>query len=291
MKLSVSSAELVFGKLSVGLGYRANSAILIAAFFACSSLLVPVSYSVVLACLLISAAAFLPEAAKGRKVSRLEAEIVPFLIRMAKLPKGTPSRAIFERVGAGGPLAELLSEARFAYVKSSGRKTAERIIDETFAPYARQSRYVSVFTEALKVGISHNFEASDFLLKVAREMEESKNLEGKREASLAIQKYTILSAGGFFVPFILGTVGSIVRLFSKLAPSLAGFGISFGGNSEVLGISIFVYSVLIMPALAAVICAGAMEGKPENIPAYLVALGAGALVSFSLAGALLPAGG
>ncbi len=284
-----SPEERLLRYASRGMGYAANCAVAVALVCAAALAVLPLKYAAATIVASVLVAFQLPGAASERKLARIEKEIVPFLVKMAKLPKGTPSRAVFERVQPQGELASILASARNSYLKSSGRISAEDALEEAFRPYLERSGQVALLLEAVKTGISHNFDACDFLLKVSREIEEVREIEERRRASVELQKYTILSAGAFFVPFMMGAVSSIVGLLARMGGTSAAFGVSFQGDPAALKASLFAYSVLIMPAMSAAIASLAIEKRPQNLAAYLVVLEAAAIASFSAACAVLPA--
>jgi hypothetical protein len=214
------------------------------------------------------------------KTIEIEREIVPFLLKMARLPKGTPARAILERADGKTNLGSLLLKARAEYLKGSGRKGLDACIDGAFANF--RSGKIDRFLDTLKIGISNNFDAAALVRRTAADLQEMEALEEKRRAAMALQKYTLLSAGGFFVPFILGATSSIIGIFSGIG---GGLGLDLPKDPGVLTGCLFAYS-LILPAICAVFIPLGIEGKKEAIPKYLALVPIG-LAAFLLAKSML----
>jgi hypothetical protein len=218
------------------------------------------------------------------RVSRVEKEIVPFLLKMSRLPKGTPARTILERADEKSELGALLSEARRDYLKGSGRKSLESCLDKAFSRV--RSSKISRFLDALKIGIANNFDAAELVRRTASDLQEMETIDAKRSAALSIQKYTLISTGAFFVPFLLGATTSIIAIFSRMGPGLSSFGVSIPKSPAVLGASLLAYS-LILPVVSSCFVSLGIEGKKESLPKYLLLMPAVALAMFLVGKSLL----
>lgn len=208
-----------------------------------------------------------------KRTERIERELVPFLLKMSRVPKGTPARAIVARAaGAKGEISSLLSSAEREYLKRSGRVSMQECIRKEFLPYSAKSRLVKIFSETIVIGISNNFDASDLVRKSAMEIQELSELESRRKSSLSVQKYTILSAGGLFVPFILGATAAITDLAGELSRGLASFGLSAEfQKSPLLSVALLAYSIA-LPAMSGAFVGIGIEGRKRNAIAYLAIL-------------------
>ncbi len=198
--------------------------------------------------------------------SKIERELVVFLLRLSRIPKGSPARAILSRADGKTEIGRRLRKAETAYEKHSGRKSLADCILSEFSEFSGNRR-ISIFARTIVIGIGNNFDAGELVRKTARELEGLKSIEDKRKNSLRIQKYTLLASAGFFVPFILGTTSSIISILSKMsgAGGLFGFGAS-AGNPEIVGLSLFGYC-LILPIISAKVASdisGGSDGEKVN---------------------------
>lgn len=213
----------------------------------------------------------------------VEREIVPFLLKMARLPKGTPARRILDS-GAGGALGARLEKARSLYSKSSGSRSIAACLDSAFAGLEGSWR-TSFFLDTAKVGIENNFDTAGLVSRAAAELRKREALEEKRAAALAVQKYTLVAAGAFFVPFMLGATAAIIRMLASLGSGLAYFGFAISGT-EALPALLLTYS-LILPLISAAFISVSLEGRRERLLPYSAAMAAAAAGSFAAASALL----
>lgn len=182
--------------------------------------------------------------------AKIERELVPFLLRLSRIPKGSPTKAILAKSDGKTEIGKRLKRAETAYEKHSGRKGLEECILSEFSEFSGNRR-ISVFARTVVIGIGNNFDAGDIVRKTARELEGLKSIEDKRKNALRMQKYTLLASAGFFVPFILGTTSSIISLLSRISVegSLFGPGIS-AANPWLIKLSLFCYC-MILPAISA----------------------------------------
>ncbi|MFH0962180.1 MAG: hypothetical protein V1820_05870 [archaeon] len=219
--------------------------------------------------------------------ARIERELVPFLLRLSRIPKGTPARALVGRAD-GGEIGKLLNSAEREYLKGSGRKSLQACILKSFGRF--RGRKVRIFAETLVTGISNNFDAAELVRKTASEIQEISAIEEKGRAARSIQKYTILASSGFFVPFILGATSSIIVLVSGISKGLAGFGIRTTGSPELLSGTLLAYS-LILPGISAGFLSFGIEseggGRVRRFLRLSALLSASALAAFLIGKRLL----
>lgn len=128
-------------------------------------------------------------------------------------------------------------------------------------------RAAGILVSGYRTGI----DLSDALGEAAEDIEKTLEIHRENRASMTVEKYTMLFAGGFIVPLILG---SMISLVSGLdLSSLYEFGVGSSDSKEVLSnaamgnqIYVIIYSVM------AAVFVAYQENRLENLPVYLLIL-------------------
>lgn len=121
----------------------------------------------------------------------------------------------------------------------------------------------------LILGYETGANISDALKEIAEDISQTFDLYRQRSASMTVEKYTLLMAGGIMVPLILGSMISLVQGLNLSALSGLGFGLKESLknsilNNAVLGNQIYIGIYAIMSSVFVAF----QENKIENALVY-----------------------
>jgi hypothetical protein len=210
-----------------------------------------------------------PTLLAARIREEIERPLVNALYVASRLPAGTPARAVLHRIAQCkefGLLQEVFEEGYNSYVKGGGRRGLEETLQsiQERVRSAKLDRMIQTFI----LGTKNNKDASSLLLKTAEDLEDIEELKKNRSSSLALQKYTVLSASAVFVPFILGTTAGCLKFLegmgSAILPSIG----SAAASSGAVGSALFGYSI-IQAVLSALWVAFGIDDRPSLVAVYL----------------------
>lgn len=138
-------------------------------------------------------------------------------------------------------------------------------------------RSVNIMLSGYRTGI----DLSEALREAAEDIEKTLAIDRENSASIVVEKYTILFAGGIIVPLILGSMLSLVGSIDLSSLQEFGMGGQNGGILEnaVLGNQIYVaiYSII------ASVFVAYQENRIENSLVYILFLLPASLALFNLA--------
>jgi len=212
----------------------------------------------------------LPALLAARIREEIERPLVNALYVASRLPAGTPSRAVLSRISQCnefGLLQEVFAEGYNSYIKSGGRRgmeeTLQSIQDRVRSP--KLDRMIQTFI----LGTKNNKDASTLLLKTAEDLEDIQELRKDRRASLALQKYTVLSASALFVPFILGTTAGCLKFLEGMGSAvLYPASGSASASAAAVGFALLGYS-MILAVLSSLWVAFGIDDRPSLVAVYL----------------------
>jgi flagellar protein FlaJ len=148
------------------------------------------------------------------------------------------------------------------------------------------SRILKRAVEILENGYRTGMDLSEALREVAEDAEKTMEIARENDASMVVEKYTILFAGGVIVPLILGAMVSLVSGldFSPLSE----FGVGSSQSGEILKNAVIgnqIYSIIY--SIMASLFVAYQEKRLENSIVYMAVLLPLSLILFNLAARLL----
>jgi len=128
------------------------------------------------------------------------------------------------------------------------------------------NRAIDIMLSGYRTGI----DLSEALREAAEDIEKTLAIDRENSASIVVEKYTILFAGGIIVPLILGSMISLVGSIDL--SSLQEFGMG-GQNKEILENAVFGNQIYVaIYSIIASVFVAYQENRIENSLAYLVVL-------------------
>ncbi|MCK4883498.1 MAG: type II secretion system F family protein [Candidatus Diapherotrites archaeon] len=172
----------------------------------------------------------------ARRVNQIELFLPDALYQMSSFPTGSPIESSLLSVSSSG--YPWLSEEFALTLKQIN---AGSPVPEAFESLWRRcnSPLVRRACVLLSQGYSTGFDMSNALREVADDIYEVRSLYRESQASLAIEKYTLILAGAFFVPAILGILLGMVSSLDFSGLVDIGFGMESAVKKEVLENAVF----------------------------------------------------
>lgn len=214
-------------------------------------------------------ALLLPGFLAGQRSAKIEAALPDSLYRASSLAGFMPFEEVLGSLSKGGtPLAREFARVRNGI--SLGIPPEDAL---AAAAKRNDSSPLRRVCSLLAAGYSAGADMGAALKEAADDISETASAMRERAAGLAMEKWTLLLAGGAIVPFTLGTMVSLTDSLDLGA--LSDFGLGASGTEKyelraaaVLGTQIYLaaYSVL-----AALFVAG-IEGRAERSLPYALAL-------------------
>ncbi|MCD6434074.1 MAG: type II secretion system F family protein [Candidatus Diapherotrites archaeon] len=204
---------------------------------------------------------------------RKEAEIPEMLLQAASFPKGIPTERIIEYLGRNKTL--LGREFEIASIKIKKNSNVDEVLEEISKRNRSEviSRAIKLLLHSYKTGA----DMSECFRETAKDIMNTMNILKERAASILIERYTLLLAGGLIVPLILGLLTALVCSFGAIQPSE--FGLS---NSEGL-LETLKLATQIYIAEYAVLASGFValqESKPRKCFVYAAVLLPASMLSY-----------
>lgn len=201
---------------------------------------------------------------------KIEEEVPDVLLVASSLPEAQNISKVvgFAAKNSNGPIAEEFSIA-------NSEITAGMPVEEALARISRRNnsasleRAIGMLVAALDSGANM---ASAFR-ETAEDFMETSSVLRERAASTALQKYTMLAASAFLVPFILGKLASLVQGFSLSTLPELGIGMAENQRREILsaaGLGNIVYIAEL--AVIASLFIAFQEGNQKKAIVYAIFL-------------------
>jgi Flp pilus assembly protein TadB len=183
---------------------------------------------------------------------------------------------------ADGNDKELANEFRKACMQIDRGFPVKEALDDIAR--RNDSRILSRAMHLLKVGYSTGADISNALKEAAEDINETAEVIRDRNASVTIEKYTLLLAGGIIVPLILGTLISLVLSLNLHGLQELGMGMDAATKEKILENSILGDQVyLVIYAVLASIFVAYQENANERALLYGSVLVPVSLLLFNLA--------
>lgn len=198
----------------------------------------------------------------------LEKELPDALFHAAALSRFLGPEEVVEALSEGyGPLSQEFKKASRRVRKGSPLGEAlESIAGESGSPLVRQA------LQLLAEGLASGADVSAALKRSGEHARALQRVRGERQAIIAVEKYTLLLAGGLVVPLILGVMSSVVS------------GLPLEGGGEVAASALLgSQAYLVEYAVIASFFAAMLEDAPKKAVGYAVFLVPAALGLFLLA--------
>ncbi len=167
----------------------------------------------------------------ARRVSQIELFLPDALYQMSSFPAGSPIEQSLASV----------SSSDYPWLSDEFALTLKQInagapVPEAFDGLWRRcnSSLVRRACVLLSQGYSTGFDMSIALREVADDIYEVRSIYRESQASLSIEKYTLILAGAFFVPAILGILLGMVSSLDFSGLVEIGFGMDSAVKKEVL---------------------------------------------------------
>jgi pilus assembly protein TadC len=139
------------------------------------------------------------------------------------------------------------------------------------------NRAINIMLSGYRTGI----DLSEALREAAEDIEKTLTIDRENSASIVVEKYTILFAGGIIVPLILGSMISLVSSIDL--SSLQEFGMG-GQSREILENAVFGNQIyVVIYSIIASVFVAYQENRIENSLVYVLFLLPTSLVLFNLA--------
>ncbi len=201
---------------------------------------------------------------------KLEDEIPDMLLLASSLPGHStiPKIIGFMASNGSGPLSW---EFRRAEKEIAAGIPIESALDSMAARNgsAALDRAIGMINVALDSGA----EMSRAFRETAEDFMQTHAITRERASAMAVQKYTLLAAGGFLVPFILGKLGSMAEGFSVSAVSGLGIGATEGQRLALASAASLASATYIAEfTVIAAMFIGLQEGRPKKAALYALAL-------------------
>ncbi len=210
---------------------------------------------------------------------KIEEQTPDLLLLASSLPgvSSLPKIAQFMAVGNSGPLAEEFAIARAEMAAGMPAEEALSRIGKRNSS-AALTRAIGMIIAALDSGANMRLAFRE----TAEDFMHTQSIMRERAAATAMQKYTLLLAGGALVPFILGKLGAMVEGFSLSSVSEIGIGMPQAQRISMQSAVSLASAVYIAEfALIASAFIAMQEGRPRRAIVYALGLlPAGLLVYF-----------
>ncbi|MAG21847.1 MAG: hypothetical protein CL943_00890 [Candidatus Diapherotrites archaeon] len=215
---------------------------------------------------------------KKRKREQLIPDI---LLQASAFPKGT----------SFGKIIDYFSNARFGLLGKEFEKAQLEIgkgasVQQALDNISKRCRsdIVGRAMRLLKQGYVSGADMSTTFRETADDLLETNAILRERNAALVIEKYTLLFAGGFIVPAILGLLVGMVGSMDFAALELLEFGASAAEKGALLESTILANQIYIVEySLLAAFFVALLEGNPKKVLVYAAFLLPISLISFNAA--------
>ncbi len=241
----------------------------------------PLSYQLLLflAILTLPPAAFFfyHEFLEGKKTSQLEEAIPHAAMQIASFPSRSSNELVAKTISQGG-YGELSSE----FTEIEKRMQAGASFPNALQASAkkRNSRLFRQFTVILTLSHHSGGDVSNALKAFADDAFCVKNLKNEMQASLAMQKYTILASGCLLVPAILGV---LLKVVSTLNLDSSTIGLPLATKNALLeAVTLGNYLYLFTFSLISSAFLGVIDSSSKKAILYFILLFPLALAVFTL---------
>ena len=182
-----------------------------------------------------------------------------------------------------------IAESDYGVLSGEFRKAYNEIkkgesVDNALEKMAKRNSSI-ILKRALNIlvsGYRTGIDLSDALREAADDIGKTMEIYRENRASMTVEKYTILFAGGFIVPLILGSMISLVG--SLDLSSLYEFGVGSSQSKEVLSNAVLGNQIyVIIYSIMASLFVAYQENRIENSLAYVLFLLPCSIVLFNLA--------
>ena len=218
-----------------------------------------------------------------RRRAELERYLPDALFQAASAHKGTSFERLIASLAAS-PYGSLAAEFRRAQKEietgSPVPEALEKIARRNDSPLL--GRAISLLQQAYRTGA----DASYAMREAAEDIFSLGAIVRERAASMALQRYTVLLAGGLLVPLILGAMHAMVGSLGLVGGPGLEIGLPVSARAELLATGAFGAQIylLVFAGLAAWFVA-AQEGRPKAALLYFVLLAPASLGIFALSSA------
>lgn len=214
---------------------------------------------------------------------RINREIEKYIVEALYQASSVSSYASFEDV------LQSISESDYGILSNEFRKVYNEIkkgesADNALEKMAERSssailkRAVNILVSGYRTGI----DLSDALREAAEDIGKTMEIYRENRASMTVEKYTILFAGGFIVPLILGSMISLVGSIDL--SSLYEFGVGSSQSKEILSNAVLGNQIyVIIYSIMASLFVAYQENRIENSLAYVLLLLPCSVILFNLA--------
>ena len=214
---------------------------------------------------------------REKRNKEIECYLAEALYRASSLSSYTSFENILKAIGESG-YGALSEEFRKAHTEVRGGESMDTALERIAK--RNESRILKRTIDILVNGYRTGMDLSEALKETAEDAEKILEIERENNASMIVEKYTILFAGGVIVPLILGTM---IALVSGLdLSSLSEFGVQANDGvlqNAILGNQVYVVIYSIIASLFIAF----QENKKENSVLYMALLLPLAIVLFNAA--------
>ncbi len=170
------------------------------------------------------------------KKRKMEALMPDFLVQASLFPKGSSLVEIISYFSKSN--YKYLSKEFRKCIKEIGKGASPELSLQNFKKRNR-SKIIGRAVDLLVEGIKSGADSAAVFKETAEDLLETSFLARERTASLVVEKYTLLFAGGIIVPLILGIVAGMLQQLDFSALSEIGIGLSQAQRKSLLEAALF----------------------------------------------------
>ncbi len=215
---------------------------------------------------------------RERKDRLIEKHLAESMYQAASLAGYTSFENVLKAMAESG-YGALSDEFKKAYNSVRSGESVELALEKMAERNGSKmlNRAINVMLSGYKTGI----DLSEALREAAEDIEKTLAIDRENGASIIVEKYTILFAGGIIVPLILGAMISLVGSIDL--SSLQEFGMG-GQSREILENAVFGNQIYVaIYSIIASVFVAYQENRIENSLVYVLFLLPASLVLFNLA--------
>ncbi len=209
-------------------------------------------------------------------------EIIPDVLLQASIfPKGTPIIKIIEYISKSD-YGLISKEFRKAFNEIQKGKTIEKALQGISE--RSKSRIISRALNLLIQGNKSGAEMNKVFKESAEDILETQSIIKERIASLFIQKYTLILAGGIIVPMLLGLIVGFVQEMNFIGIEELGLGMNEIQRNELISASMLANQIYIIEyALISSLFIANQEGQIKKFLVYSLILIPIGILSYNFA--------
>lgn len=218
---------------------------------------------------------------REKRTAQIEASLPSALFQLSSFPSKAPAQTLVRSIAQGG-YGELSAE----FTKALRQMESGLSPSQALSQVAKRSdslllsRVISLLIAAQQSGA----DASKSLRQVAEDSFKLSAIAKETSASLTLQKYTLLAAGAFIIPLVLGLLFASTASFSS--SSLHEFGLGQSATQQAqMRQTVFManqYYLAVFSLLASLLIASA-QGSPKKFILYAAFIAPCSLLAFALA--------